>query len=150
MVVALTHSVGACTDQSAQHGDAYARRFSLPAIADASSPELRIWTQDYEGMRVTGYVVRSGEIRMYREPGSESAVTAISSEELIRLMPQLRRARVGRCQPVADGGGVVIEGIDQDGVFSFAAQNHEYCEGWNLHVVNRALCLAQGATQHRP
>jgi hypothetical protein len=38
-----------------------------------------------------------------------------------------------------DGGSVVVEAKDRNGYFAFAADNHEACEGWNLHVLDYAL-----------
>lgn len=39
------------------HGDAYARAAHLQPLKSSGPDEIRVWTEDYMGRRVTGYVV---------------------------------------------------------------------------------------------
>jgi hypothetical protein len=146
--IAVTLAVIACSDRPAVvEAHDYAQVFSL---APLQSPEVRIWVQDFESGRVTGYAVRPGVVTVYSDYLGEPErreVRTTSADELIRMIPQLRRVRTERCQLVMDGSGVVLEGRDSEGRFVFRASNHAYCEGYNLHVLDRALGIAQTVIQ---
>jgi hypothetical protein len=143
----LALAISACGDRVALPTHDYATVFALEPLA---SPEVRLWIQDFESGKVRGYVVRPGLIAVYSDYLGEPErreVRTNSADELIRMIPQLRRVRAERCQPVMDGGGVLLEAQDGDGHFVFEASNHAFCEGYNLHILNRALSLVQTATE---
>lgn len=150
-----------CSNPAIADADAYARGFSIPTLQSGTDPELRIWTEEYVGGGVLGYVIRPGEITIHEAyPGLglrtgddvgrvvNRPVETPTADAILQLIPKLRRVRFGRCDTAVDGGGVIVEGIDHDGRFAFSQQNHHLCEGWNLHVLNEALELSYSAT-HR-
>ena len=139
----------ACAKQTDPRADEavadYATLFSLPAL---SEHELRIWTLNYEAGHVTGYIVRPGEIEKYegsfRGPPEIMAgrviVTPVANQ-LLALIPELRRMRFKKCVRVSDGGQVAMEGTDTGGRFAFAEDNPMPCEGAKLEALNRAFEL---------
>ena len=147
------------SDQARLNAAAYSRGFSVEPLAGSGVPELRIWTEEYIYGSVTGFVARPGRLSIYEaypglgfRDGRESTgpvrrrtIATSVADDLIRMIPDLRRVWFGHCTPVLDGGGVIVEGRDAGGRFAFEIQNHEYCEGQNVDALNRALRLAANA-----
>jgi hypothetical protein len=151
LVVAVSALFGAAP-QARLSANAFATTFALPELVSSAAPELRIWIVHGESGLVTGYVVRSGEVRIYDTRPTAGAgqprprvVQTGAANEMIRLLPRLRRVRVGRCEPVLDAGSVVVEGTDNQGRFAFEIDGD--CDGWNLHVVDRVMGLAQAVAE---
>jgi hypothetical protein len=156
IVILLIASISAQFGPSSRarsEADGLATAFSLPRLNRSASPELRIWTMGGESGVVVGYVVRRGEISIIdTSPALTSeagvrprVVQTYSANDALLLIPRLRQVRVGRCNWAADARRVVVEGLDRQGRFAFAIYGHDDCEGWNLHILNRALEIVESA-----
>jgi hypothetical protein len=136
-------------DQARRDAAAYSRRFSVEPMAGGGVPELRIWTEEYVFGGVSGYVARPGRLSIYQAPSRgpvrRRTIATPVADDLIRMIPDLRGVRFEHCEPVLDGGVVIVEGRDAGGGFAFEIENHEHCEGRNVGALDRALRLADSA-----
>lgn len=144
-----------CSDQAHESAAAYSRGFSVEHVDN--EPELQIWTEEYVGGGVVGYIARPGVLSIYEAypglgfrtgdptgPVSHRVISTSVADDLIAMIPSLRHVRFKDCTPMVDGGGVIIEGWDAAGRFAFEIQNHEACEGGNVAALNRVLEMAAG------
>lgn len=147
MLLGLALFLSACSSPLNSDVQNLGRAFSLPVLSGESGPELRLWTMGGESGIVTGYVVRSDQIAIYQTLAPVKVVETHAAESLISLIPRLRRVRAQNCELVMDGGSVAVEGVDNDGYFSYRIDSFETCEGWNLHVLDQALRTAIGVSE---
>lgn len=142
-----------CSDRALEGATAYSRGFSVEPVD--SGPELQIWTEEYVGGSVVGYIARPGVLSIYEAhpglgfrtgdltgPVSHRVIATAVADDLIAMIPNLRHVSFEGCTPMVDGGGVIVTGWDAAGRFAFEMQNHDTCEGGNIDALNRALDVA--------
>jgi hypothetical protein len=155
-LTSLPLALFACTDSARSDADEYARRFSIQSLGQSNGPEVRIWAEDTGYGGVSGYVVRPGEISSYRGGFNDDGAFVVgehrtvrneaASHELLELIPELSRIRQGVCPGELHESAVTIEGVNGNSRFIRSVHNYSECEGWNLHILDRAFEIAGRAT----
>ena len=105
--------------------DAYAHAAHLQALHSGGSDQLRVWTQDYLGRRVTGYIAgKRRATKCFTKYHYSDGIVTISDarcqrvfrwdnkRDAIELLDNLSRSdgKQWSC-PMLDGGGVIIDGV---------------------------------------